>query len=75
MLTTAVTGVAAIDLFSGKRWTATPVHRLVRILLTQRLISTVTSFDHAVVMAERPFVSVPKECDVFGSKEYRTDTL
>lgn len=25
-ITTAVTGVAAIDLFSEKRWTATPVH-------------------------------------------------
>ena len=30
--TTAVTGVAAIDLFSGKRWTATPVHRIVLLL-------------------------------------------
>jgi hypothetical protein len=31
-LTTAVTGVAAIDLFGEKRWTATPVHRIVRQL-------------------------------------------
>ena len=28
--TAAVTGVAAIDLFSEKRWSATPVHRIVR---------------------------------------------